>query len=108
MDVIEKIVSDGIVEQIITNIGVTARYKDDLIQEIYLILMEYDRGKLEELYNKKQIAFFITRIIKNQYNSSTSPFYKKYRKYYEIIENNIGGYTGIEDDAEDEHRGDYE
>lgn len=108
MDVIEKIVSDGIVEQIITNIGVTARYKDDLIQEIYLILMEYDRGKLEELYSNRQIAFFIARIIKNQYNSSTSPFYKKYRKYYEIIENNIGGYTGIEDDADDEYRGDNE
>lgn len=108
MDVIEKIANDGIVEQILNNIGVTNKYKDDLKQEIYLILLEYNQQKLEEMYNNKQIAFFIARIVKNQYNSCTSPFYKKYRKYYEIIENNTGGYSDIGDDAEDEYRADNE
>lgn len=63
------------------NIGVDAKYKDDLIQEVILIILEYDKEKIEQLYASNQMNFFLVRIIKSQYNSITSPFYKQYRKF---------------------------
>lgn len=63
------------------NIGVDAKYKDDLIQEVILIILEYDKEKIEQLYASNQMNFFLVRVIKSQYNSITSPFYKQYRKF---------------------------
>ena len=33
------------------------------------------------MYERKQLKFFIVRIIMNQYFSKNSPFYKKYKLY---------------------------
>lgn len=54
---------------------------DDLEQDVYMILMEQPEKKIVDIYNKKQLKFFITRIILNQLNSSLSPFFYKYRKF---------------------------
>ena len=54
---------------------------DDLVQMVYLILLEYDEDKIVNMYNKKQLIFFITRIVLNQFNSSNSPFLYIYRKW---------------------------
>lgn len=99
---INQIINEGIVEQICKNIGVSSKYVDDLIQEIYMILLEYDRQKIIEMYERGQLNFFITRIIKNQWCSNTSPFYKKYRKYYEYADDNYNNYIGVEMDDIDE------
>lgn len=80
MTAVEQILDAGYVEDIISNIGVDPDFKDDLVQDIYVILLEYDQTLLQELVNKKQIKFFISRIITNQYCSKTSPFYKQYKK----------------------------
>lgn len=62
---------------------------DDLEQEVYAILLEYDSDKIIEMYNKKQLKFFIIGIITRQYFSKTSPFYKKYKKYYSLVDSNV-------------------
>ena len=99
---IEKIVNEGIVESIVKNLGVPKRYSDDLVQEIYIILLEYDREKIEQMYNNNQLNFFLTRIIKNQWLSSTSPFYKLYKKHLEYQDENKNNYIGIDcDDIDD-------
>lgn len=85
MNIVERIANEGIVEKIVDNIRNIVRNREDLIQEIYLILLNYDSSKLEDLYNNKQLNFFLVRVIKNQYFSSTSPFHKLYRKYYDIV-----------------------
>ena len=96
---LNKIADEKHVETICKNIGVSPKYMDDLVQEIYLILLEYNQTKLQELYDNGQINFFLTRIIKNQWCSNTSPFYKKYRKYYDLIDgNNEGIMIDVEDD----------
>lgn len=97
---LNKIADEKLVETICKNIGVSPKYMDDLVQEIYLILLEYNQTKLQEIYDKGQLNFFITRIIKNQWCSNTSPFYRKYRKYYDLIDgNNEGIMTDVEDDG---------
>ena len=52
----------------------------DLAQDVYLILLEYDEGKIVDLQRNGQINFFIARILVNQCRSSHSPFYRNYRR----------------------------
>lgn len=85
---VNKIISSGVVEEIVDNLNVPDTYKEDLIQEIYLILLEYDQDKLNNI-PEKEIKYFVSRIIINNWNSKTSPFYTKYRKYYEYTDDTI-------------------
>lgn len=61
---------------------------DDLKQEIYIIILDYDREKIIEMYEKKQLKYWLVRVITNQYFSKYSTYYYKYRKYYEMIDKN--------------------
>lgn len=101
---LEQLAKDKVVENLCKNIGVSSNYIDDLVQEVYLIMLEYDREKLKQIYEKGEINYWLTRIIMNQYCSNTSPFYKKYRKYYDFIDdNNLELGTDIDDGiAEDD------
>lgn len=95
---LNKIANERLVEEMCKNLGVSPKYMDDLVQEIYLILLEYNQEKLQSIYDKGQLNFFLTRIIKNQYFSNTSPFFKKYRKYYDMIDDNNVVMYDVEDD----------
>lgn len=80
-NIIEVLAKEKTVETLCCNMGVEQAYIDDLIQEIYLILLEYNEDKLIKMFERKQLKFFIVRIIMNQYFSKNSPFYKKYKMY---------------------------
>ena len=62
--------------------SLTADLKD-LCQMVYMILLEYDEGKLQDLWENDQMNFFLARIIINQYRSSNSPFHTIFRKFQE-------------------------
>lgn len=82
MTPIEQIGNEKLVETIARNMRVTSDYFDDLCQEVYYILMTgYTEEKLQEAIDKKQINFIITCILKNQWFSKTSPFYRQYKKH---------------------------
>jgi|TARA_R100000479_G_scaffold175652_1_gene127248 hypothetical protein len=49
-------------------------------------LYDSNKEKIEKLIDKKELIFWIARIMVNQYHSKTSPFFKKYRKYYKIMD----------------------
>lgn len=78
----------GLVEDISRNIRVDSDYYDDFVQEMYATLLEYDNDKLNEIFAKNQIKFFTARICLNNWNSRTSPFYTKYKKYLEHTDMN--------------------
>ena len=83
--IIETLAKDRRVEALVENIAhhsLTADLKD-LCQMVYLILLEYDESKLQDLWENDQINFFIARISLNQYRSSNSPFHAIFRKYQE-------------------------
>lgn len=88
LKIIGELETQGVVREICENMKVSKNDIDDFVQEIYMILLEYDKDKIIELYNKKQLKYFIVGIISRQYNSSTSPYYKKYKKYYQYIDGN--------------------
>ena len=83
--IIETLAKDRRVEALVENIAHHSLTDDlkDLCQMVYLILLEYDESKLQDLWENDQINFFIARIILNQYRSSNSPFHAIFRKYQE-------------------------
>ena len=74
------------IEEIVNNIAQTDPDKDDLIQDIALIILEKPSDFILELYNKKQLKYYITRVIRNNLFSKTSPYYYKYKKYRNAID----------------------
>lgn len=89
--IIEQIAKERMVESMVQNIAHQALNDDlsDLCQMVYIILLEYDETKLIDLWEHKQIKFFLARIIVNQYRSSTSTFHVTFRKFREMLDNEI-------------------
>ena len=79
------------VETMVTNIAHKHMSADlqDLSQMVYLILLEYDEKKLQDLWINNQMHFFIARIIINQYNSVNSPFHTIFRKFRLMVDETI-------------------
>ena len=98
-DIIEAIAKARMVETMVQNIAHHSLNADlkDLTQMVYLILLEYDETKLQDLWDNNQISFFLARIIINQYRSSNSPFHTIYRKFRERSED-IQGKDWLDDD----------
>lgn len=104
---LELIVRSKLLKKLIDQCHCKLCYAEDLEQEILLILANKDESFLQELVNKKEITFYLVRIINNLYHSKTSPFYKTYRKYYELVDDckqNNAFYTDgdKDDDYEDD------
>lgn len=78
------------VEAMVENIAHQSLSADlkDLSQMIYLILLEYDDDKIQDLWENKQMTYFIAKIIINQYRSSNSPFHAQFRKFRGMINEN--------------------
>ena len=83
MEIIEQLARERRVETMLANIAKkpVSGNLEDLCQMVYLILLEYDGTKIEDLWDNGQINFFIARILLNQYKSQNSPFYRIFRKY---------------------------
>lgn len=84
-EIINVIASEKMVEAMVQNIAHQSLTPDlkDLVQMVYLILLEYDEAKIVDLWEHQQMQFFLARIIINQYRSSNSPFHTIFRKFKE-------------------------
>ena len=63
--------------------NITSGKGDDLFSFVIEELYKCDENKINKIIKKKQLTFYIARIMLNQYHSNTSRYYYKYRKYYE-------------------------
>ena len=58
---------------------------NELAEELYhfclMILLEYNEDKINEIIKKGHMKYFFVSILTNQWVSSTSPFFKQYKKY---------------------------
>lgn len=90
-NIINKIAQERMVESMVQNIAHQSLNDDlsDLCQMIYLILLEYDEDKLQDLWEHHQMKFFIARIIVNQYRSSNSPFHLLFRKFRMMVDEEV-------------------
>lgn len=55
--------------------------REDLKMEVALIVCEWPADKIIDLHERKELEFFVVRVILNQIQSNSSPFFKKYRRH---------------------------
>ena len=84
-DIVIALSTDKVVEKMVQNIAHQTLSPElkDLCQMVYLILLEYDESKLQDLWENHQMNFFLARIIINQFRSSNSPFHMTFRRFQE-------------------------
>lgn len=100
MTPLEHIGEKKIVQEIARNMRVESDYFDDLCQEVYFILITgYTEEKLQEAIDNKQINYIITKILKNQWFSKSSPFYRTYKKP-KLLKTPIEDYKETPDETE--------
>ena len=81
-EVVEKIAKERLVEQICFNIAKSSDdLLNDLVQEIYLDLLQKDEDKIVKLYESNQMHYFITRIVINNLHSKNSPYWCKIKSF---------------------------
>lgn len=79
--IIDEISKDKIVEEIAYNIGDRGDEDlKDLIQDIYINLLEKEDSLIENLYSTNQLKFYIVKMVVNNIHSKNSPYYTKYKK----------------------------
>ena len=76
----DEIIKSKIVEKMVHKVERNASYVDDVINDIYIILLEMEPDTLIELYNKNEINYYISRIVTNQV-SKNGQLNKKYKKW---------------------------
>jgi hypothetical protein len=81
--------------QIVKNITKNNELCDELYHYCLMVLLEYDKVKMGEIVKRNHAKYFFITIVMNQWNSTTSPFYKQYRK--ENVEY-VGEYQDIKND----------
>lgn len=72
-----------------------AHLRDDLKMEVIAIVCEWPDEKIIGLEERKELDFFVVRVIINQIQSSTSPFYKKFRQPVIELDINLIHNNGI-------------
>lgn len=79
--IIDNLAKEHTVEDIINNVSKEDldQTLKDLAQDIYQALLEREPSFIEELYSKDELRFFITRMVLNNVNSKTSPYYYNYK-----------------------------
>jgi hypothetical protein len=81
--------------QIVKNITKGNELSDELYHFCLMVLLEYNKDKMGEIVKRGHVKYFFITIVMNQYNSTTSPFYKQYRKQnVEYVEE----YQDVKDD----------
>lgn len=82
--IVGEIAKNRIVEDLILKITHHDQVTDeleDLAQIIYFALLQTDSSLLEHLIQSRELNFYLTRMIMNQYYSANSPFYAEIRRF---------------------------
>lgn len=80
-EIVTEVVRLGVIDNALRLYNVHISHRDDLTQEVLLILLAMDNERLNDIYTTGKIPHFVTKIVKNQWCSLTSTYYTLYRKY---------------------------
>ena len=83
-DVLDIIAREHLVDRIVNKLLSSSKNPfdcpEDLIQDVYLLLLQKDDNLIVNLYNKGEIAYYLLRVVRNQLLSKNSSYYYKYIK----------------------------
>ena len=84
-EIINIIAREHLVERIVNKLLSSSRNPfdcpEDLIQDVYLLLLQKDDDLIVNLYNKDEIGYYILKVVRNQLLSVNSPYYQKYIRF---------------------------
>ena len=84
-EVVDIIAREHLVERIVNKLLSSSKNPfdcpEDLIQDIYLLLLQKNDDLIVNLYNKDEIGFYLLKIARNQLLSKNSPYYQKYIRF---------------------------
>lgn len=80
-EAISDIAKEGVVERLAKKYNISSPYIKDLCQDLYIELLNKDEKLIVGLYERNEIEYYIRKMISNNVNSTTSPFYKNYEKF---------------------------
>ena len=83
-EVVDIIAKEHLVERIVNKLLSSSKNPfdcpEDLIQDIYLLLLQKDDNLIVNLYNKDEIGYYLLKIARNQLLSKNSSYYYTYIK----------------------------
>ena len=84
-EVIDELSKNATVERIVYKLLPCSKNQfdspEDLIQDIYLLLLEKDDTLIVDLHNKGELGYYLLKIARNQLLSKNSPYYTKYIRF---------------------------
>ena len=84
-EIIDELSKNATVEKIVNKLVSSSKnrfdFPDDLIQDIYVLLLEKDEDLIVNLYNRGELGFYLLKVARNQLLSTNSPYYTKYIKF---------------------------
>lgn len=111
-EIVQRHMDDGLIDKCIffqfKKLGESFKqqYKEDLRQDLVMILLNYDNQRLNKIESERHFNAFITAIIRHQLYSGTSQFYRTYLRFQNrqifTIEQYIWHETEKEDKEEEE------
>lgn len=78
---IDILARNKVIEKLVKRHNFSSPYCKDLSQDLYIELLNKDDKLIVGLYERNEIEYYIRKMISNNINSSTSPFYKNYEKF---------------------------
>jgi hypothetical protein len=91
--------------QIVKNITKNNELCDELYHYCLMVLLEYDKDKMNEILKRGHVKYFFITIVTNQWCSSSSPFYKLHRspkiEYIDEYNTNIVDKDGYDEKIDD-------
>ena len=83
-EVVDIIAREHLVERIVNKLLSSSKNPfdcpEDLIQDIYLLLLQKNDDLIVNLYNKGEIGYYLLRVVRNQLLSKNSSYYYTYIK----------------------------
>lgn len=105
--IIEEIYNEKIIERCLAKYSKRMNgFIEDVVQDIYMMIIEMPEDKLLKLYNDNELTYYILTICRNQCVNIYSKSNKKYQtnikkiNYDEYAKQLEGGSNGQEDDEE--------
>ena len=83
-EIVDELSRTNTVEKIIYKLLPASKNRfdcpEDLVQDIYVLLLEKDDTLIINLHNKGELGYYLLKIARNQLLSKNSPYYTKYIK----------------------------
>ena len=83
-EVVDIIAKEHLVDRIVNKLLSSSKNPfdcpEDLIQDVYLLILQKDDNLIVDLYERGELAYYLLRVVRNQLLSKNSSYYYTYIK----------------------------